>query len=111
MNLAFHAKAIVAFCVALLAPAFLLLLLGDPTFWHVLGALLIGGFTATLTALAVWFTPNRTHGFNVNLLATAMTDAGFGAAKTHEESVDDQTHESRPPGEDRRQSDQARWRH
>ena len=86
MGLAFHAKAIAAFLVALLAPALFLLLLGAPTIWHIFGALIIGAFSGTLTALAVWCTPNRTHGINVTTLATALTDAGVCVPTPHKDN-------------------------
>lgn len=76
-----HAKALVALAAGALAPALLaaaLLLLGfDPGF-SVLG---LSAFTGTFTATAVWWVPNKTHGYNVNDIAAVLIQAGFDAVE------------------------------
>ena len=89
MNLAFHAKAIAAFVVPLLVPPLMLVLLGG-TFHHILGAAVLGLASAAFTASAVYWVPNRTHGYNVNDIAASLIEAGLNAVEQCEEIAHEQ---------------------
>lgn len=93
MNPAFHAKAIAAFAVSLAVPPVLLAATSGET-RHILAAAMLGLATAVPTALAVWWVPNRTHGFNVNDIAAVLIRAGFDAVEQDE----DITHEHQGEG-------------
>ena len=81
-----HAKALVALAAGALAPALLavaLILLGYEPGFSVLG---LSAFTGIFTATAVWWVPNKTHGYNVNDIAAALIQAGFDAIGQDEDS-------------------------
>ena len=78
-----HAKAIAAFvavigAVLVASGACMALGLGAPS------ALTAAPFVAAIAATAVWWLPNRTHGFNVNEIAAALVNAGLEAARKGE---------------------------
>jgi hypothetical protein len=81
MSIENHAKAIAAGIIATVAPALLLVLIGAPPVPHFKGAVIVGGFSGLLTAAAVWWVPNRTHGFNVAEIAAVLVKAGFEASE------------------------------
>jgi len=89
VNIAYFAKAIFAFVVPLAVPPVVLFAFGGSAH-HLAGAALLGLASAIPTAAAVYWVPNRTHGFNVNDIAAALIEAGFDAVAESEENQHDQ---------------------